>query len=829
MKKMTPLMKQYWEMKSAHSDKILLFRMGDFFEMFHDDAATAAPLLDITLTKRNKKAEDTTLMCGVPHHSVAGPINKLLSLGFKVAICDQIEDPKEAKGLVKRAVTRILSPGMIYDPDTLDETSTHYICAFDESTVSFLETTTGEAFYYPLSEMRQLENLIQIIAPKELVVTEEQAASLLENKKLSGPYISKFSEVREVNSDWPLSANRLASYASYMQGDEILQLVSGFEPRKLNKRLELSPTTVRHLEIFQNSRGDKKGSLIQAISRTKSSIGSRRLRQWLRFPLTDVEEIERRLDEVGFWMSDPQLLEEVRGELAKLGDIERRLGKASNPQFNARDLLALGQSLQTGLEISRKLPHVMKRKTHRLESLKVAEQLLFEIQRSIVEEPPATMKAGGFVQRGLRPDLDELIVLSTEGQRTLRELEAREREVTGIPSLKVRYNGVFGYFIEVTNTHKDKVPAHYMRKQTLTNAERYITEELNLLEEKILSAKTRRTELELEVFEQIKNKVLEASPKLLDLALVWSEIDVFSSLAWLAIENNYVRPSFSKEGDLHLQASRHPVVEQEVSQRFVPNDLNIKAHHCLMLTGPNMAGKSTLMRQVAIAAVLAQTGSYVPAQNAVLPVFENIYTRIGASDFLSEGLSTFMVEMMETAEMLTNTNKKCLVILDEVGRGTSTYDGMSLAQSILEYLLQKKKSMTLFATHYHELTEMAAQFPQITNGHMTISERQGEIHFLHTLQMGAASKSYGIEVAKLAGLPVSVTKRAGDVLKELECNHGNRQMNLLDYSEREESAFKDSNGNEYEELIEELREYSLQSVTPLDALNKIASWQKTLS
>ena len=840
--KLTPLMEQYWAIKNQHPDKVLFFRMGDFFEMFHQDAEIAAPILNIALTQRNKKAQDETKMCGVPHHSIATPIAKLLAAGHKVALCDQIEDPKQAKGIVKRAVTRILSPGMVYDPETLDALSANYMASFDGQTVAFLDPSTAEAFYYNYTSQEELGQILQILSPKELVLSSKERQgpfSKMESALGSHALVSVWDDgsVRGVAQkegvELPLSARRLLSYSQSLQGDSPSGLASSFERRRLKGCLELSPTVLRHLEVFSSYRGEAKGSLFHSINRTKTAAGARRLRSWLSFPLREPGEIEARLDQVDYWHQHPQDLREVRQLLASQGDIERRLGKLSLPNANARDLLALADSLRVGLEVSSRLPRAGQWESSLLES----QRLVGQIDATIEDEPPLSTKEGAMIRLGFRADLDQLISLSKDSQSLVLELEGREREKTGIPSLKVRYNSVFGYYIEVTHTHASKVPAHYLRKQTLTNAERYTTEELQDLERKVLSSRSRRAELEFEIFEELKKQVLGSSAELLALARWWSEEDVLTSMAWLALEGKYVRPSFSDSADLCLKSSRHPVVEQEVQMPFVPNSVDLKRSTCLLLTGPNMAGKSTLMRQVAVIAIMAQCGFFVPAAEARLPLFDQIFTRVGASDFLSEGLSTFMVEMKETAQMLKSATSNSLVILDEVGRGTSTYDGMSLAQAILEYLVTEVGAITLFATHYHELTALERKFPQIFNAHMAIHESKGEISFLHSLMPGPAQRSYGIQVAKLAGLPAKITHRAGKLLESLESfgHEGFQQMSLLDAGPAREVADEQVMSPEQPEPSEpseweqELVSLSVSELTPLDALNLIAKWQKDLS
>jgi len=813
---MTPLMRQYWDIKSLHQDKILLFRMGDFFEMFFDDATKAAPLLGIALTQRNKKSADETPMCGMPHHSVAGPINKLLRAGFKVAICDQVEDPKTAKGIVKRAVTRILTPGMVYDPDTLEQTISNYLACFIDGTLACADTSTGEGFYFEKLTESDLKRLFQVLPIAELVVTDSEAATF-GFQGLVSPF-----------SDAVGAVENLKAYIVSLGGEESLRTLKPFELRSLQKRLDISATVLRHLEIFATYKGEGEGSFFQAIQRTQTSAGSRLLRAWISFPLTEASEIRLRQDQVQKWTEDLPRLKKVREMLGRMGDIERRLGKISQPQCNARDLLALAQSVQAGLaamEIAEK----------NISTDEVLHKLSKEIEKTLVEEPPLQIRQGHLIQKGYSKELDEMIELTTDTQGMLARMEAEEKQKTGISSLKIRYNNVFGYYIEITNTHKDKVPANYLRKQTLTNAERYCTDELIELEKKVLTAQTRRFELEYEIFEALRQKCLTHSAELLGLASLCSELDVITGLSWLAIERKYVRPQISADRGLSLKASRHPVVEQTVKKSFVPNDIVLSAQGCLLLTGPNMAGKSTLMRQVALSAIMHQMGSFIPADSASLPLFDHLFTRIGASDQLSEGLSTFMVEMIETAEMISKSSEKSLVILDEIGRGTSTFDGMSLAQSILEYILTELRCMTLFATHYHELTGLADHFPVLKNAHMSVTEKQGEIRFLHTLMSGPALKSYGIQVAKLAGLPLAITKRAQGLLQQMETKKttASSQLSLLDLNESK----GDDGGidvlkarlDQLEELKKDLENFPVLKKTPLDAMNIIAKWQENLT
>ncbi len=834
-------MQQYWDVKSAHEDKVVLFRMGDFFEMFHRDAEIAAPVLGIALTSRNKKSENPEPMCGVPHHSIANSINKLLSNGFKVAICDQIEDPKFAKGLVKRAVTRILSPGVVYDPDTLDGFKPNYIASFDDQSVSFLDTTTGEAFYFKMTDVDRLDRILVNLDPVEVVLSEEQNAffkTRFESRSFHPLTTVHGALFADRSQGWPESALRLLAYAVHMQGEKVLSTIQPFEAREILDRMELPATVIRHLEIFETNKGETNGSLFNAINKTKTSSGSRLLKQWLMFPLLQPAAIMRRLDRIDYWVKKSEDLKQLRRSLDGIGDIHRRLGKLGNPSCHPRDLQALGESLQAGLEVS----GLDQDTKWDMSLLKEAHALMTEIKETIVDEPPVHLRNGGVIKSSVDDTLDELIRLATNSNQLILDLENREREATGISSLKVRYNNVFGYYIEITHTHKDKVPKdRYDRKQTLANAERYTTKELTELESKVLTAQAKRLELEVELFNRLVSRALSASLNMQKLANQWAELDVVSSLAWLAIEQNYCRPEVSQDGSIVLTQSRHPVIEQSLKFPFVANDLTLTKSGCLLLTGPNMAGKSTLMRQIALAAIMAQMGSFVPASQAKLPLFSQIFTRIGASDFLSEGLSTFMVEMKETAEMLEMADENTLVILDEVGRGTSTFDGMSLAQAILEFLLENRRSMTLFATHYHELTALSSTYPQLMNAHMSIHEKAGahgpEITFLHQLLKGPANKSYGIHVGRLAGLPSSVTKRAASILKQLEATRkidagvAQGQMSLLGQIDRGLDVDPEhlEPSPEIQMALDSIRKVKLESLTPLEALNQIAKWQQSLS
>lgn len=779
-KELTPLMKQYWEIKAFHKDKILMFRMGDFFEMFYDDATTAAPILGITLTQRNKKSEDNTPMCGMPHHSVAGPINKLLSAGHKVALCDQIEDPKLAKGIVKRAVTRILTPGMVYDSDQIKATESHFICSQDQDSISFIDTTTGESFYFTELSVIERKQIFTILPIAEIVVSSEfEQAEFLNVPVTKTIFEFKINNLSKEQDHLPMSAQRLLAYVDSLiinrTDNKIISTLQAFEKRTLKGRLNLNFNTIKHLEIFTNYKGEEKGSLFFAINRTLTSPGARRLRDWIRFPLVNVEDILQRHYYINYFRDHLFELKQTRETFPKMGDIERRLSKIGLPQRHGRDLTSLAVSIQAGLsaiKISNQKINFSK-----YINSKLLQALSETILNTIVEEAPLSNKQGHIIKKGVSPELDEIIHIAENAQVLISDLESKERQLTGISSLKIRYNNVFGFYIEITNAHKDKAPARYQRKQTLTNAERYCTDELVDIERKVLTAQTRRNELEFVLFENLCEQILKMSQDLILLAKTCSELDIYSSLAWLSLEENYSKPNFSNNGTLNIIESRHPVVEQfqrdqNKLSRFVANNINLNKSDCYLITGPNMAGKSTLMRQIALTSIMAQVGCFVPATNATLPVYDSIFTRIGASDQLTEGLSTFMVEMTETAEMLHRSNHNSLLILDEVGRGTSTFDGLCLAQSILEYILKNIKAHVLFATHYHELVSLDKKYSEIKNVHMKIDDqfekKSDTIKFLYLLRPGSAGKSYGVQVAELAGLPPEIISNAKKLLQKYE-------------------------------------------------------------
>ena len=861
--KLTPLMRQYYKIKEEYKDKILFFRMGDFFEMFAEDAEIAAPILNIALTFRSKKSDSKVKMCGLPHHSISTPISKLLEQGFHVAICDQLEGQVDHQtGLVQRAVTRVLSPGMVYDLDSLESSSPNYLCAFDKQSISFLDISTGSAFYYEFSGRAEFLKLLEQFQPKEIVVTELQKQKILISSPINLSLFDKsipssFSVTECLDSksknfnpqeeSYPRSVRRLLYYVCSLQGEEALKTLSSFEKKSLKKEMYCSHQFYSHLEIFKNYEGSSKDSLFTALNRTKTAPGARLLKNRLQSPLIDKEEIEKRWDHLAWWLSHLDCLDQVRLTLSSQGDGERKLAKLVQPQVNGRDFLALAEALSIGLKVDEFLKKNQAPLMAQAEDLQVVELLIDKMKRMISIDCPAHLKEVGTIKLGVNPQLDEFIRIGKNSQALVLEMEQKEKEKLKIPSLKIRYNSIFGYYIEVRKTHVSKVPAHYKRKQTLVQAERYSTQELYELEQKIVSAKSKQLEWELNLFKDLKEEVLEEVSLLSRLFELWSEVDLYSSLAYLSLENKYVRPQIGER--FQLKASRHPVLEQKNFHDFVPNSIDLSGHETVLLTGPNMAGKSTLMRQFALTILMAQMGCFVPAESAKLPLFHKIFTRMGASDFLSKGLSTFMVEMKETAEILEKADSKSFILLDELGRGTATFDGMSLAQSIIEFLTVEKKALLFSATHYHELTQLAHKHDSVRNFSLQIREDKGEIHFLYLLKECPADKSYGIPVARLAGLPSSVLKRAEELLslhESLSMKKQKKNLNKVQQADFESSHQDPSVKNkklDFEENLDfqaylhektlselkilnsQIKDYPLESKTPLDALNQIKKWQ----
>jgi DNA mismatch repair protein MutS len=817
-KKLTPLMKQYGEIKSAHPKDLLLFRMGDFYELFGEDAKKAAEVLNITLTHRNKKSGDDTLMCGFPHHAKEGPINRLLEAGFSVALCDQLEDPKEAKGIVKRGVTLILSPGVVYDPFGLDHSLTHELLCFNSNEVCWLEPSTGQAFFKSVKNESSIIDAILKINPKEIIVYDKEQADLLSFYK--GSIVYAFDRDFLSLKDQP--KDMLLKYVKGMQGEAALFGFTGWTQVEDNELLRSNLQFLKHLEVFETNEGEKEKSLFAVIKKTKTPGGTRLLRRMLVRPIKNKNTLVKRQMKIKEWFDkDFSELEEFRSLMGEMGDIERRVSRAGHGLGQPQDLLRLKNSLSV----------FFKAFSEKALELKRVKSLYSLLDQAIIEDQSQISYAkGGFIKEGFDKNLDDLIHTSSQAQSLVQELEQKEKEATGVNSLKIRFNSVFGFYIEITKTHKDKVPDRYIRKQTLTNSERYSTDELSELEEKVLTAKSKRLLLEKEIFESLKDEVRQCIDELKVCIRLSSEEDLFSSMAYLMVEKNFSLPEFSEDyKKSFVKGGFHPVVSEDLNQKgkasFTSNDLTLSEdQRVYLITGPNMAGKSTLMRMVILCSYMAQCGFPVPAKEAKLPLYDGLYTRIGASDALSLGLSTFMVEMKETAEILEMANEKSLLVLDEIGRGTSSKDGEALAESLLSFISKRIKCHCLFATHYHELTERLSRLDGVKNIHLGYSDKDGEIVFTYKIKEGASKKSYGIEVAELAGLPKSILKEA-KILSE-------KNEELVYKSLRPSEHFKQLELSLSEEtplFIEELKSLDLNKMTPMDALIKLNKWKEASS
>jgi DNA mismatch repair protein MutS len=795
-------MRQYLEVKDRYPDCIVFFRLGDFYEMFFDDAVVVARALDLTLTSRDKGKENPIPMCGVPHHSSKHYLGKLVERGFKVAICEQVEDPKVAKGIVKREVVRVVTPGVILEEEQLDPKAAHYLVAVivdgAGAGIAHLDVTTGEFAAAQLQASDLIDELARL-EPREVLyagidpaawktrvraawaeLPADAPADAIRARRYLEEILGRALDLGEAMGPLAMRAGAgVVCYALATQPRGTLPLTR-LRPYKPADYLVIDESTRANLELFHTLQGAKKqGSLLGILDETRTSMGGRLLRRWLAAPLVDVAQIRRRHDAVGWLVDHAALRGELSGELAEVYDLERLAGRATLGVATPRDLVALARSLERLPSIREKLQASTQASAEaRLdhpELLELGEDLArdvaFEVRQVLVDDPPAQWREGGFCRRGFSPELDELLDLSEGGKNKLVEIEARERERTGIGSLKIRYNRVFGYYLEITRSNLDRVPADYVRKQTLANAERFVTPELADYEARILHADERRLQLELEAFELLRAQVAQAARRILPLAEAVARLDALAALAEVAHVSGYCRPEVDDGLVLEIEDGRHPVVEKLAAEgKFVPNDtrLDPDGTQLVILTGPNMAGKSTAMRQVALISLLAQMGSFVPARRARIGLCDRIFTRVGASDNLARGDSTFMVEMRETANILAHATRRSLVILDEIGRGTSTYDGLSIAWAVAEHLHDRAGCRTLFATHYHELTALERSRPRVKNFSTAVREWKDEVVFLHKVVAGGASRSYGIQVARLAGLDKSVIARAKEILAALE-------------------------------------------------------------
>ncbi|NLE24169.1 MAG: DNA mismatch repair protein MutS [Clostridiaceae bacterium] len=866
MAKLTPMMQQYMEIKERYKDCILFFRLGDFYEMFFSDAELASRELEITLTGRDCGMEERAPMCGVPYHAAHTYISRLIAKGYKVAICDQMEDPATAKGIVKRDVSRVITPGTVIDPTMLEEKKNNYLMAIYCQQIYFgiavVDVSTGEFFSTQItwgSSMGKLVDEISRYKPSEIIVNEglttrpEYKAYFKEYLKIEPSIIDgelftlknsrdKLIEVFNENPFKDLDLAQCASGAliSYLESTQKVDLkhIEKVRIYKIEQYMMLDSASRKSLEITETMRDSKKkGSLLWVLDKTSTSMGGRKLRQWIEQPLLDVEEIDLRLDAVSEFKESFMIRSELVELLRGVYDIERLTSKLVFGTINARDLLAIKSSLS-------KLPYIKdliqdlkadyNRQLHvRLDLL---EDIYSLIEKSINEEAPLSIKEGGIIKDGYDELVDEYRHASTEGKTWISELEVEERERTGIKSLKIRYNDNFGYYIEITKANIGLAPDDYVRKQTLVNCERYTMDKLKSLEDKILGAESKVVQREYELFCQVRDTVSQHVKRLKTSADCVSVLDALCSYADVADRNQYVRPVVYDGGTIEIKNGRHPVVERVLDDtQFVPNDtwLDNDENRIGIITGPNMAGKSTYMRQVALITLMAQAGCFVPAEFAKIGLVDRIFTRIGASDDLASGQSTFMVEMTEVANILENATPKSLLILDEIGRGTSTYDGLSIAWAVIEYINDKGKlgCRTLFATHYHELTELEEKLHGIKNYCVSVRKKGNDIIFLRKITRGGADKSYGVEVAGLAGIPDNVIERAKMILEELDeadinQNSKKRKQKPVD---GQLDLFASSTLSKAErDVLDELRMVDPSLLTPLDALNKLYSLQQKL-
>ena len=862
----TPLMRQYHALKQEKPDHLLLFRLGDFFELFFDDAVTAARDLDITLTSRNKEKGRPIPMCGVPAHSIDGYLSKLIVKGHKVAIADQVEDAKKTKTLVRRAITRVITPGTATDTGMLDAGRNNYLGAVapkgDRTGLAYVDVSTGEFRMTELPEA-EVEAALDQIGARE--VLEPSAGPLFaepaaHNGARAGQrlrtelesWIFHFDYAERTlcshfklhsldglgAKDHPAAVAAAGAVLHYLRDTQRAALEHLDAPHFYVQHdwMALDAITVRHLELIEPLFAAEGGaSLISVIDRTRTPMGKRLLRQWLLRPAVSIEEIDSRLDGVGELAAGPIARGEMETELAKILDIERLLAKVTLCTANPRDLVGLGTSLA-------RLPHIRGR-MEALESSRMRElhQRLDEltdvsgrILSTLADEPPIHLADGGVIRGGIDAELDELREIRKNSRGYIAQMESRERERTGVSSLKVRFNNVFGFYIEVSKANLHLVPDDYDRKQTLVNAERYITPELKEYEQKVLEAEERILEREKARFEELRAAVTAEARRVRAAAVALAELDVLRGLAEVAAESAYVRPSFNTRAEIQIEAGRHPVVErlaeQQSAERFIANDvyLNNSDHLLAIITGPNMGGKSTYLRQTALMAILAQMGSFVPAARASLPVIDRIFTRIGAADNLAMGRSTFMVEMTETAEILNTATADSLILLDEVGRGTATFDGLAIAWAVVEHIHARCRAKTLFATHYQELTELAELLSGVTNLHVSVKEAGDRVIFLRKVEAGRADRSYGIEVARLAGLPIEVIERARKVLARHEQSEQSLSEELspgAHPSPTQTVFFQDPAEHE---LADELRETDLDSLRPIEALGLLERWKQRL-
>lgn len=867
MAKLSPMMEQYFEIKKNYADTLLFFRLGDFYEMFFDDAKVASKELELVLTGRDCGQEERAPMCGVPFHSADSYIAKLVSRGYKVAICEQVEDPATAKGIVKRDVVRIVTPGTVIESNMLDESKNNYLASVfisdKECGLAFIDVSTGEVhldFFSDADATARIVNQLGCYSPSEVIINKYASSvkSIISfiKDRLSVDYQivteAQYDEAELVNiirshisdesgmSQFTENKSLLYAFGSalvYLKGVQKneLQNINNVDFYNEDSFLTLDVTARRNLELTETQiRREKKGSLLWVLDHTKTAMGKRLIRNWVEQPLINYSSIILRQNAVEELTTDTILLDSLMSYLSEMFDIERIMTRVVYGTANAKELKTLSQTIDQLYNIKSSLSNVKsKMLTGIFDDIDLLEDVNTLIKNAITDEPPLSVREGGMIRIGYNEELDTLHNIVENGKGYLTAVEQEEQEKTGIKKLKIGYNRVFGYYIEVTNSFKELVPDHYIRKQTLSNCERYITQELKELESKVLGAQERIVRLEYELFSAIRQNVAEQLERVRKTARAVANLDGLSSLAYAAVNNNYTRPIVDTSDEIIIKDGRHPVVELMLGGApFVPNDthLDCRDNRTAIITGPNMAGKSTYMRQVAIITLMAQIGSFVPASSAKIGIVDRIFTRVGASDDLSAGQSTFMLEMTEVADILKYATSKSLIVFDEIGRGTSTYDGMSIARAVLEYTADKKRigAKTLFATHYHELTELESTVEGVKNYNTSVKKRGDDITFLRRIIKGAADGSYGVEVAKLAGVPKAVVENAKKILAALEAQEKVSVVSEINKTEEPEDMLQLTfSSGEKEQIIEKLKNIDVNTLTPIEAMTVLFELQKS--
>ena len=866
MATVTPMMQNYLDTKEKYKDCILFYRLGDFYEMFFDDAITVSKELELTLTGKDCGLEERAPMCGIPHHALNTYIPKLVERGYKVAICEQLEDPKYAKGIVKRDVVKIVTPGTITDLTMLDEKRNNYIASLfiekKECAISFCDISTGEFFISSVGGVdvnTKILNEISRITPSEIIISDSSKENTMffkEFNRVFDIYVSTYNNIEknelldsivnkheiQINNIEKQAATLLLNYIEETQKSSIDQ-INNIEKYEIEKYMQLDTSTRKNLEILEaNREKTKKGSLLWVLDETVTAMGGRALRHWLESPLLDKNEIIKRQNAVGVLVDNNIYRDELKETLKSVYDIERLISKVVGGSVNARELTSLKNSLQRIPNLKLLLKKIIDKTQDQYfiefyNTIDTLEDVYTLIDKAIVEDAGITIKEGGIIKDGFSTQVDEYRLASSKGQQWLMELEAKEKELTGIKGkwLRIGYNRVFGYYIEVTNSYKSQVPEdRYIRKQTLAGAERYVTEELKNIEEKIIGAKEKLVDIEYNLFCNIRDEVAEQVIRIQKTAAIISILDVLSSFATVAINNRYIKPEITDDGVIDIKNGRHAVVEKALkTEQFIPNDsyLNNDSDRFLIITGPNMAGKSTYMRQVALITYMAQLGCFVPADSAKISIVDRIFTRIGASDDLAMGQSTFMVEMQELSNILENATKNSLVILDEIGRGTSTYDGLAIAWATVEYMadIDKVGAKTLFATHYHELIELEEKIDGVKNYSVDVKEKGDEVIFLRKITPGGADESYGIYVAKLAGIKKPVISRAKEILKYLE--NIDLAKKTIDQKKKKittEEVQVDMFNYKMAGVVNMLEKINLDELTPKDALEVLYKLKEKL-